>query len=74
MHRDENLIRHFQSIAQHINTGGIYVLDVGLQPSLETKTQVCQLEDLVWAMEVEGMYVEASSIRKWILKVYNWSI
>ena len=39
----------------------IYVIDVGLQTFLNQPTKVCNLNELVWAMEVEGIYVEATN-------------
>jgi len=57
---DEDLIRHFKCMKKHLAEGGIYCVDVGLQMSSKARSAPCDLESLVWAMEVEGIYVEAS--------------
>lgn len=58
--KDEEYVNHFKCIKEHLNEGGIYLIDVGLQVDMKSSTKPCDLNSLVWAMETESVYVEAS--------------
>lgn len=60
VHDENKIVHHLNCVSRHLADGGIYLIDVGLQKSLHQKTKPLDLQDLIWAMEVEGIYVEAS--------------
>jgi SAM-dependent methyltransferase len=60
VHDEQKIIEHLSCVKKHLSECGRYVIDVGLQKSLTVQTQPLDLKDLIWAMEIEGIYVEAS--------------
>lgn len=60
LHQDQKIVQHLICAKEHLSDKGVYLVDVGLQKDAEQSTRPLDLENLIWAMEVEGIYVEAS--------------
>lgn len=53
---DADMLAHFKSMAKNMTTEGVYIIDLGLNPE---GTALCNIHDIEWAMDIDGIAVEA---------------